>query len=114
VKASLILVNVAAALATSFMIMFGGATSPTAYSVVALNLFCILLVVADREAKKPFPNQQMIEQFILLRRRAIRLSYLAQEGTLSKTGNVVRFDAEGADSANEFMDTIMAIVEAGK
>jgi hypothetical protein len=71
-------------------------------------LFAWLLV------RDPKPAPKIDPAMITLRRMAIRLSYLSQEGTLSKTGNTVRFDADGPDSANEFIDAIMAIVEAAK
>jgi hypothetical protein len=115
VRPIIITLNLLAALATILMIAFGGATSPTAFLVAAANLTCILLLGIESSVKRqPGLEQSMLQQFITLRRRAIRLSYLAQEGTLSKTGNTVRFDADGPDSANEFIDTVMALVEEGK
>jgi hypothetical protein len=113
VRPIIITLNLLAALATILMIAFGGATSPTAFLVAAANLACIILLGIESSVKRqPGLEQNMLQQFITLRRRAVRLSYLAQEGTLSKTGDTVRFDAEGPDAANEFMDSIMAIIEA--
>lgn len=57
---------------------------------------------------------QIDPDYITLRRMAIRLHYLSHEGTLSKSGDTVRFDADGPDSANEFVDTIMALIEVAQ
>lgn len=60
------------------------------------------------------PREIIPDGYIPLRRMAIRLRYLSQEGTLSKSGDVVRFDADGPDAANEFIDAIGAIIEVVK
>jgi hypothetical protein len=79
--------------------------------VIASATGCLFAWLLVRDSK---PTPKIDPTMITLRRMSIRLRYLSQEGTLSKTGNTVRFDAEGPDSANEFIDTIMAIVEAAE
>lgn len=74
----------------------------------------LLFMVLETKRKVSATTPKIDPQIITLRRMATRLSYLAQEGTLSRTGETVRFDADGPDSANEFMDAIMAIVETVK
>jgi hypothetical protein len=68
-------------------------------------------ISAKTKLAQPFPMDPVQ---VKLRRMASRLRYLSQEGTLSKSGNTIRFDAEGSESANDFMDAIMAIVDAAE
>jgi hypothetical protein len=95
VKLLLIIFNVVAALATLLMIGFGGATS-SAYFIVAMNALCVLIVATDKGSS----NTSMIDQqLIRLRRLAIRLSYLQDEGCLTQKGGEVIFDFHGDDTA---------------
>jgi uncharacterized membrane protein len=82
-------------------------------SVVIAFGFGMVCGIFSAKAKlaQPFPMDPVQ---IKLRRMASRLRYLSQEGTLSKSGNTIRFDAEGSESANDFMDAIMAIVDAAE
>lgn len=69
------------------------------------------LLTAKAKLVKPSPYPVELSK---LHRLSIRMSYLMQEGTLSKTGDVVRFDAEGAEAANEFMDAVIEIGNLGR
>jgi hypothetical protein len=81
-----------------------------------LTAFATGLLFMGMEAKRKASKDtsRVDPKMITLRRMAIRLSYLSREGTLSKCGNHVLFEAEGPDTANEFMDAIMAVVEAAE
>jgi hypothetical protein len=69
-----------------------------------------ILKLFDRAPSKAMPTPDEIT----LGRMAIRLSYLASEGTLSRNGKVVTYDAEGEESAVEFINSVVQIMEVGR
>lgn len=87
-----------------------GIYPPSAAILFATGVTFGILTMRQRVVKAEMIPPKMTE----LRRMAIRMSYLMQEGTLSKTGDVVRFDAEGAEAANEFMDAVIEIGNLGR
>lgn len=72
------------------------------------------LLSAKAKLDKMFPMEPVRPVQVKLRRMANRLRYLSVGGTLSKTGSTVRFDASDPNEASEFMDVLMAIVEAAE
>jgi hypothetical protein len=91
-------------------LMFFGLTT-RASSLRSSPVMVFGILSAKTKLAQPFPMDPVQ---VKLRRMASRLRYLSQEGTLSKSGNTIRFDAEGSESANDFMDAIMAIVDAAE
>jgi regulatory protein YycI of two-component signal transduction system YycFG len=82
--------------------------------LILVNIFIAWQLFDNWRSLKAPKKTNFDAQLIRLKTLAIRLSYLANEGTLSKTGDTVRFDADGVYSANEFMDAIMEITELGR